>query len=65
MEGNNMGKETDMIFDSNAWDDYAEKFNLLSDKMADANITTDLLLDVLEAYENIPQNLRHSLRHNE
>jgi hypothetical protein len=48
----------------NLWDDYTNKYNLLSDKMAAANIKTEYLLDVLKSYEKLPIQLRQGLRHN-
>jgi hypothetical protein len=50
----------------NLWDDYSTKFNLLSDKMLEAGISTSLLSDVTNACEKvlksgIPTNLSTNL----
>jgi hypothetical protein len=39
----------------NAWDNYSDRFNLLSDKMANAGIDLKLLTDLLESYETLPE----------
>ena len=46
--------------DSKRWDEYSEKFNLLSDKMASAGIDTKELIDLLKAYENFSNSYKSS-----
>jgi CRISPR/Cas system type I-B associated protein Csh2 (Cas7 group RAMP superfamily) len=43
----------------NLWNDYSDKFNYLSDKMIEASIDTNLLIDLIksyDAYNNILKN---------
>ena len=49
------GNDGIMSNNENAWDIYSIKFNLLSDKMMDAGINLKLLTDLLESYENLPE----------
>lgn len=41
--------------DTVKFDDYSNRFNLLSDKIVDAGIDISLLMDLLKAYENLPE----------
>jgi hypothetical protein len=45
------------------WDDYSNKFNSLSDKMVSAGIDTNELLDLIIAYENLPNTLQKQIQH--
>jgi hypothetical protein len=35
------------------WDEYAERFNALSDKLIEAGIDTKLLVELLECYSRL------------
>lgn len=39
--------------DRKKWDDYSEKYNLLSKKMRESGLNLDLLDDVIRSYERL------------
>lgn len=55
VRGNSMNSKDDEL-----WNDYSSRFNLLSDKMVDANIKLEYLTDVIESYENLPGKYKNS-----
>ena len=44
---------------SKLWDDYSTRFNSLSDKMVSAGIKSQELLDVIVAYESLPNKYKN------
>jgi hypothetical protein len=44
---------------SDEWDNYTMAFNLLSDEMSKAGISVKMLTDLLESYENLPDEYKN------
>jgi hypothetical protein len=49
-----------MDIKKNLWDDYSDKFNLLSDKMSEARIDLNLLTDLIKSYEDLPETYKNT-----